>query len=193
MIKNIKKLKWKKILKLIIIYMIILNFYKGYNPYLPSLPFYPNSKDEVKLVKKQINSRTQKDIDFFYLTNHGVHNAFFPHVRETKKELKKIILEPFVRFIVYSNKYIINRARPEQIDNSIKPLNKETSQTPAFPAGHALQAAVLCRKLSKKYPEKKELFKKIALECDYCRIKAGLHYPSDGEYSRYLVDLFYNN
>ena len=46
-------------------------------------------------------------------------------------------------------------------------------------------------KLSEKYPEKKKLFEKIAKKCDLCRVQAGLHYPSDGEYSKKLVDLFY--
>lgn len=190
--KIMGKNKWREKVKIIIIYIIALAFFKGYIPYYPSIPIYPNNENEVNLVKKMIKSRTQKDIDFFYKTNHGVYHAFSPHVKETKKELKNIILSPFLKIIVYSNKYIINRARPEQVDHSIKPLNTETSQTPAYPAGHAFQAYVLYKHLSKKYPEKEKLLKELAMECDYCRIKAGIHYPSDGVYSRQLVDLFYN-
>ena len=44
----------------------------------------------------------------------------------------------------------------------------------------------------KKYPEKKQLFDKIAEECNLTRIKAGIHYPSDGEFSKRLVDIFNN-
>ena len=55
-----------------------------------------------------------------------------------------------------TNKYLINRARPEQVDPSIKPIDKSTAQTPAFPAGHAFQAYLLSKKLSEKYPEKKK-------------------------------------
>ena len=33
-------------------------------------------------------------------------------------------------------------------------------------------------------------FKEIAYKCDDCRIKAGLHYLSDGVFSRKLVDIF---
>ena len=61
--------------------------------------------------------------------------------------------------------------------------------TPAYPAGHSYQAYLLSKYLSKKYPNKRELFRKIALRCDDCRVKAGLHYPSDGEFSRYIVDI----
>ena len=65
-----------------------------------------------------------------------------------------------------------------------------TSQTPAFPAGHAYQALLLASQQSKKYPAKKELFDSIAARCDDCRVKAGIHYKSDGEFSRTLFQLF---
>ena len=51
-----------------------------------------------------------------------------------------------------------------------------------------MQAQLLANKLTKRYPEKKELFQKIALQCDICRVKAGLHYYSDGEFARALAD-----
>ena len=43
------------------------------------------------------------------------------------------------------------------------------------------------------YPEKKQLFLDIAKECDLTRVKAGLHYPSDGKFSKQFVDFFFNN
>ena len=67
-------------------------------------------------------------------------------------------------------------------------MDTSTAQTPAYPAGHAMQAQLLANKLTKRYPEKKELFQKIALQCDICRVKAGLHYYSDGEFARALAD-----
>ena len=45
---------------------------------------------------------------------------------------------------------------------------------------------MLASHLSKKYPEKKELFDSIAAKCDECRVKAGIHYKSDGEFSKRL-------
>ena len=33
---------------------------------------------------------------------------------------------------------------------------------------------------------------KIAEECNLTRVKAGIHYPSDGEFSKRLVDIFNN-
>ena len=61
---------------------------------------------------------------------------------------------------------------------------------PAFPAGHAAQAYILANYLKKIYPEKKEIIEKVAEKCNDCCIKAGLHYPSDGMYSKLI---FYEN
>ena len=148
---------------------------------------YPNNKKEIQKLKKIIDNRNKSDIDFFYLTNESVSYAFKPYVFESINQLDAISTSQ--NFVILLLKYIINRARPEQIDKNIIPLNKNTAMTPAYPAGHSYQAYLLSKYLSKKYPNKRELFRKIALRCDDCRVKAGLHYPSDGEFSRYIVDI----
>lgn len=185
------KFNVKKIIMILVVYLIYIVFFKGYVPFFPTIPVYPNNKKEVEVVKEYIKNRTPSDVNFFHLTNKSVSSAFKPHVNESLKELNKIILSSKVRGIIYANKYLINRARPEQVDETIKPIDTSTAQTPAFPAGHAYQAQVLYKHLSKKYPEKEDLFKKLAYRCDICRVQAGIHYPSDGEYSRKLVDLFH--
>ena len=179
----------KIILIALIILLLILNFtHKRYISYLPTLPVYPNNKNDSVLVKNSIESRTQRDVNFFFLTNESVIHAFKPYVSESETYLRKKSIQQ--NYIILFFKYLINRARPEQVDSSIKPIDTSTAKTPAFPAGHAYQAYYLEKHLSKKYPEKSDLFKKIARECDLTRVKAGLHYPSDGEFSKHLVNLF---
>ena len=179
----------KKYIIFTILYILYINTFQGYFTYLPTIPIYPNNKNEVKLVIKNINNRTYDDIRFFYLTNKSVSYAFKPFVNESIKELDAIATSH--NFLILFLKYIINRARPEQVNTFIKPINKSTAMTPAFPAGHSYQAYLLYKVLSKKYPEKQSLFKKIALKCDDCRVKAGLHYPSDGQFSRNIIDIIY--
>ena len=70
------------------------------------------------------------------------------------------------------------------------PLSTKTSRTPAYPAGHAYQALLVAKYLSNKYPEKKKLFNNIAFKCDDCRVKAGIHYRSDGDFSRKIFKYF---
>tara|TARA_X000000950_G_scaffold33807_1_gene36335 strand:+ start:3289 stop:3852 length:564 start_codon:yes stop_codon:yes gene_type:complete len=180
-------IKW--IILFIIIYAIYITIFKGYHEILPSFPIYPRNKKEFVDVKKMMEKRTRDDEAFFHLTNDSIAAAFVPYVKENKKELEKIATSH--NFIIITFKTIINRRRPWQIDPTLKPINIKTAQTPAYPAGHAYQAYLLCKYLVKKYPNKKDILEKVALRCDDCRIKAGLHYPSDGKFSRQLVDLFY--
>lgn len=178
----------KYLVFIIIIYLIFNNFYQGYIPYYPSIPIYPNNKNEIKILLKKINNRTQSDIDFFYLTNNTVSKAFLPYVEESLEELDNYATKQ--NYIILFFKYLINRQRCWNINKSINPVNIDTAQTPAYPAGHAYQAYLLSKILTKKYPEKKALFEELAYKCDECRVLAGLHYPSDGVFSKKLVEYF---
>ena len=180
----------KKIIFIIVVYVIYVNFFKGYVSYLPTIPIYPNNEKDLEQMKNIMKTRTQEDIDYFFKTNSSVVPAFLPYVNEEKDKLTEITLSQ--NYIIHFFKNIINRRRPYQIDTDLKPLSTKTSQTPAYPAGHAYQALLLAYHLSKKYPDKKELFDSIAARCDDCRVKAGIHYKSDGEFSRKLFQLFNN-
>ncbi len=178
----------KKIIYIITIYIICIHILPaGYIRILPSIPIYPDNMKEAIEVKEFIKHRTKKDIKFFHLTNKSVIYAFLPHVNMSYKALETLELSVVPTILFF--KYLINRARPEQIDKTIIPLDKSTARTPAYPAGHAYQAYFLAKSLSKKYPEKRDILNKIALECDLTRVKAGLHYPSDGRFARQLVDM----
>ena len=180
----------KIVIVFLIIYLVFLKISKGYYVYYPSLPIYPNNDQELKSVKQFMLGRTRDDIDFFHLTNKSVYFAFLPYVNEPPELLQKILRSQ--NNIIFFFKYTINRLRPWQLKDGVKPINIRTARTPAYPAGHAYQAYLLAKYLTKKYPKKKQLFMDIALKCDNCRIKAGLHYPSDGVFARKLVDYFNN-
>lgn len=177
------------VLVLVFLFLVVGFFHKRYFLLLPTIPIYPNNNIEISRVKEEINDRTQKDIDFFYLTNQSVAYAFKPHVNDSLEFLINKTLEPN-KLIIFL-KYLFNRARPNQLDKSIIPLDISTAKTPSFPAGHAFQAYYLEKYLSNIYPEKKSLFLSIAKECDDTRVKAGLHYPSDGIFSKHIVNSLY--
>jgi hypothetical protein len=159
---------------------------KRYIQLLPTIKlFYPNSNVEVKEVENRVKNRTQEDIDFFKKTDDSVIYAFqniLPDISKT--ELKKVAYKNNNKIISLKN--IINRPRPKQMSNNLDVLKSNTAHTPAFPAGHAAQAYILASHFGKIYPNKKKLLEKTADRCNDCRIKAGLHYPSDGEYSKLL-------
>ena len=171
---------------LLILIFLIESSGLRYKYYLPTFSFlYPNSYEEVKKVIKETNERTDDDINFFYLTDNSVIPAFQSFTKDiSSTKLKRIILSQNKK--IFQLKNFINRPRPHQISNEVKLLKSNTAHTPAFPAGHAAQAYILANYLQKIYPDKKKILEKIADKCNDCRIKAGLHYPSDGMYSKLI-------
>jgi len=158
---------------------------------LPTLCIYPNSEKEVLQVEKEIKLRNQHDIDFFHLTDKSVSPAFAEIVPLSIQELDNMIKRFDVVSIIIFFKYIINRPRPKQIRPNLDVLDSISAATPAYPAGHAFQAYYLAKTLGKTYPVLQYQLDSIAERCNSVRIKAGLHYPSDGEFSKKLVNMFY--
>ena len=169
---------------LIIIYLISL---PSYYSYLPTIPVYDNN--EAYEVEKMTKSRDYDMVEFFKITNTGISHVFASHVNESIHDLD--VMQYHTSYIYKPLKWLINRPRPYQINSNIDYYNTHTGKSPSMPAGHAFHAYYLSKVLSKKYPEKKELFEKIAKKCDDCRVYAGIHYPSDGEFSKKIVDLLY--
>ena len=174
----------------VLLYSLFVYYNQAYIRYYPSLPVYPNTRHELQQMRRIMSSRTQDDVDFFHLTNVSIAPAFAPHVNESEDEMLDVLLSQNHWILFW--KYLINRKRPWQYkDGGIRPIDTSTANTPAYPAGHAYQAYLLAKHLSKKYPSKTKLFMDIAKRCDTCRVKAGLHYPSDGQFARNLVDYFH--
>lgn len=170
------------------LFVVIIFLYTRprYISYLPTIPVYNN--DEAQIVLCKWRNRTRDDINFFKLTDPSIIYPFLDIVNETEDELETIITSSNVLFVILFFKYTINRPRPYQIITKIKPIHSETGSTPALPAGHAFQAYYLAHVLSKRYPDKKQLFDSIAKRCDDVRVIGGIHYPSDGQFSKTIVD-----
>jgi len=177
----------KKLLSFVFFIIIVFLYTRPrYIPYLPTIPFYNNN--EAQIVLHRWRKRNRDDITFFKLTDPSITHAFSDIVNENENELRSIIAAPHILAIILFFKYAINRPRPYQIETKIKPLYSETGATPALPAGHAFQAYYLAHVLTKRYPDKKQLFDSIAKRCDDVRVIGGIHYPSDGKISKTIVD-----
>ena len=165
---------------------------RRYIKYLPSIKIYPNNEKESKIVENESKSRTPFDISFFKKTDKSIVIVFHELLPQySEKELRNEIFK--INKIIFFLKYVINRARPHQINNNIPLLKSTTANTPSYPAGHAFQAYYLANYLGKKHPEKKYELDKLAYKCDIVRVKAGLHYPSDGKFSKQIVNLLFNH
>ena len=187
--KYINILKYK--LYLLFILIVIIYCVNGYSieryyQLYPTINVYPNNFKEVKIVEKYVKEKNQIMDDFIKLTDKSVSYAFQDLVIESREQLSKMEREivPFITFF----KNLFNRARPKQINKNLNVFESISANTPAFPSGHTCQAYYLAKKLSIKYPEKKEVLFELAEKCGQARIYAGLHYPSDHEFSKFLTN-----
>ena len=181
----------KKYYILIFLFIVFQISMKKYKYYLPTIPIYPDNEKEILIVQNYVNNRSFNHISLFQKTDLSIVFAFVDHVHESLLDLHSIITSTHILFLILFLKYIINRARPKQIDPELKSLKSITADTPAYPSGHAFQAYYLANYLSDIYPHKKELFESIAEDCAMARVYAGLHFPSDNQFSKQIVNLLF--
>lgn len=162
---------------------------KGYFRIFPSMTLYPNNEVEALKVKEITDNRTSDDIKFFHLTDYaGPVSAFrqeFPQHESLWKNitLNRIIWSP----LIVALKLIVNRARPKQNSQNITFIETNTTNTPAYPSGHSFEAYLLARQLEKRDPALSKRAWELAEKCSNARVKGGVHYPSDGAFSKSIV------
>ena len=149
---------------------------------------YPDNIKESKVVLKRMLQRTKKEEEMFIESDRGMAKLFSFIIPVSEIEIghkMQSIKEP-----IFSIKNEINRARPWQVNNEIKnrALYTDTAETPAFPSGHSAQSYYLALFYSKIFPEKRKELLNLAENIGQSRIAAGLHYPSDHLYSKWLID-----
>lgn len=150
---------------------------------------YPDSKKESEKVLKAMK---KPDKEYFLLSDETPKQPFIQYLERedldyNPEELQKIINDSFP--VIKSLKFYYNRPRPSQINPKIKAVKSPTANTPAYPSGHALQAFLIAKHLSKKYPFKTFKFYSIAERIAKSRVSVGLHYPSDNDFSRNLAQI----
>jgi hypothetical protein len=146
---------------------------------------YPNSSKEIEQVKKAMKT---PDWEFFRLTDESPQTAFndyllINNLPSADAEMNQVIRDSY-DFIIALKKYH-NRPRPDEISDIISAPSK-TANTSAYPSGHALQSYLIAKMLSRKHPERRRDFEKIADRIANARVSVGLHYPSDGAYAKRL-------
>ena len=182
----------KIILIFIVLYVFILLIQpKRYHMWYPTIPVYPNNNKEIDyMVKKYISKRTQADIDLFHLTDGSPVDAFKSKITEEQyNKLHEIVESKHTRGLIMLYKRIYNRARPAQIaPEKLNALTSMTGNNPSYPSGHAYQSFYTAKLLSKWEPARKKEWDEIAERTAFIRVYMGVHYPSDVEFGRRLVN-----
>jgi hypothetical protein len=163
---------------------------KGYYIFYPSLAaHFPDSKIEIEKVINEKKSMTSNDKEFFYSTDKSISKVFEDYCVKnnlsfTLKEITKMYELDTIKIMFM--KVLYNRIRPEYLVKDIA-LHSNNDTGPSFPSKNAYQAYLVAKKISDKHPEHKNNLIEIAKKCDNIRVKAGLSFPSDGEYSYNLI------
>ena len=182
----------KTILIVVVLYVLVLLLQpKRFYIWYPTIPGYPDNNKEIDfMVKEYISKRTQDDIAFFHLTDANPLDGFKSRITEEQyKILSEILASIKVTSEILLHKYIFNRARPIQIaPEKLNALKSTTAATPSYPSGHAYQSYYAAKLLSKWEPARKKEWDKIAERVAYIRVYMGIHYPSDVEFARRLVN-----
>jgi len=123
-------------------------------------------------------------------------DALKPHLSAAEREsLEKMVNKawPIVQSVTLSLKRKFNRARPEQLRSDINVMTTKTHQTPAYPSGHAAFGYMSAKIVSLMYPSLKDIAEKTAKLVAFTRVVQGVHYLSDGDASKFLVDVLWED
>ena len=174
------------------LYFILLSLQPTrYYIWYPTISAYPNNGREIRtMMRDYFPKRTRENIQFFKLTDPSPIEAFRKKISEEQfQRLKKEVTSRKIVGKIMFYKKLYNRARPVQVAPQIvDALYSTTADTPAYPSGHAFQAYYAAKLLSQWEPEMKKEWDAIAERVANIRIIAGLHYPSDRDFARRLVD-----
>ena len=182
----------KTILIVVVLYILVLLLQpKRFHIWYPTIPGYPDNNKEIDfMVKEYISKRTQNHIAFFHLMDANPLDGFKSKITEEQyKILNEILTSIKVKSQIMFYKSIFNRARPAQIaPEKLNVPKSMTADTPSYPSGHAYQSFYVAKLLSKWEPARKKEWDEIAERIAYIRVYMGIHYPSDVEFARRLVN-----
>lgn len=85
--------------------------------------------------------------------------------------------------VILRLKYSFNQPRPWQVAPALgmqlNAIRSPSAETPSYPSGHAMQAAVACSILGDRNPHAARGLDKIAAAIGQSRLEMGVHFPSD--------------
>ena len=131
------------------------------------------------------------DKDFLSLLFNYAHENDLRYNRKSIKDLTKDLGHLILRL-----KKAYNRPRPAQISSyhniDIFPADEiqngnGTAVSPSYPSGHTAQAYLAAELIAQDNPSHRDPLLEIANRVALARIKEGVHFPSDNEFSKILI------
>jgi acid phosphatase (class A) len=165
---------------------------------LPEPP--ANDSQQTKSEINEIIDRREMLSDFdkkvYINTNKDTAYYIKEHLEHQDLEWSEDTIEEIIDSVKHIGRYYknnFNRPRPRQVAEELG-IDKfsyeklETTNTPAYPSNHALQARMVAHYYGEKYPSQKKYLLKAADMSSEGRVNAGVHYPSDKQAAYMLAD-----
>ncbi len=160
---------------------------------LPNPP--TNLQKEIATVKKIVATRTPEDEES--IRNHD-QNSFYAiemYCKENGLNFHDNEFKDVVKSVSKTVKYFkkkFNKARPYQVDTSIKPyIETDTTKTRSYPSGHACQSMIVAKYVAGKFPTHEKNLIAAAKECGMSRVLAGFHFLADYVVGNLLAEKLY--
>jgi hypothetical protein len=145
-------------------------------------------QDQTKNVDEKLKERIDREDKNFEITFYEYLDK--NNLKYNKNFIRDVIRE--ARVYIQHFKYKFNRPRPRQLGELVGiPVIQQrggSSNTPAYPSGHAIQSRLVALFLGREHPEHREELLKIAEEIGINRIRGGFHYTSDHEAGRLVAN-----
>lgn len=154
-------------------------------------PSAAQSKTELQALKQRINLVDAQKLKEIKYWNAGAPayrwNQIIPEFLALKQSIMFRLPASWINIAIYDatilawkEKAKYKRVRPENVDQSLKPLVKSPS-TYSYPCEHTVTAAAAATMIAYFIPEKADSVLQLARAASQSRVDAGVQYPSDVE------------
>lgn len=162
----------------------LLNKTPSFDVKFPKMSYPDNQKELPKVIqiveKSKLTDKQKNDYD----KNHI--KLMLDIVGEKKSDWKKFTEDVDIHVLKLKMEYA--RPRPYEITDKLK-AETDTSKSPSFPSGHAVEGYVFTKVLGNKYPKKQKELNSMAEKIAMSRVQMGLHFPSDIEAGKKVANL----
>lgn len=142
-------------------------------------------RQEMKTLLRHVAS-PELDPEFCESVDQDMTPAIIQFARKNGAEASSEEIDDLIddlKPVIMRLKYKFNTPRPWQVSPAIgMPLRRfvsESSQTPSYPSGHAIQAAAACTLLGERHPAAARDMDRLARTIGLSRLELGVHFPMD--------------
>ena len=144
------------------------------------------TKQEIEGMVKNMKNLSDEQKKIYINTDHDTSYYIKEYMSNEDLDWELEDIEKIINSSKHIGRYYKNhfqRPRPRQVAEKLgidfKYMKTETTDSPAYPSNHALQAKIVAHYYSSIYPDHKTNLHLMAEKSAQGRVDAGVHYPSD--------------